>query len=150
MIENTLSRYTGVVPAKISRLLRLTQSRIYEDKEYRSWIEALDTDVLGETLPHARVAYERHLPEFTEHLKEKYGMVNTPMSAYTLGNWLVGFLRYPDTIINLSKMHDRIPAEAFSDMLPEIITMLDEMPQGRAEWQRALALMALPLVASRN
>jgi hypothetical protein len=35
-------------------------------------------------------------------------------------------------------------------MLPEMIAMLDEMPEGRAEWQRALALMALPLAAERD
>lgn len=103
--------------------------------------------MLHDSLPHARNAYERSLPRFTQILKEKYGLSNTPMSAFTLGNWLVGFLRYPESIADMPKLHQRVPA-AFREMLPEMLKMLDNVPHG-AQWQKALALMALPMMAVR-
>jgi methionyl-tRNA formyltransferase len=150
MIEETLSKYIGISPVKISRLLKMKQAKIYEDGEYQTWISQIDTDLLYNTLPHARQAYEKHLPYFAQILQDRYGMVNTSMSAFTLGNWLVAFLKYPVAISELSKKHARIPQQAFLDMLPEMIQMLQEIPAGRAEWQRALALMALPLCAPRD
>ncbi|MBC8099612.1 MAG: hypothetical protein H7Y11_09220, partial [Armatimonadetes bacterium] len=40
-----------------------------------------------------------------------------------------------------------LPREALMALLPDNLAILDDMPVGRADWQRALALMALPLVA---
>jgi hypothetical protein len=149
MIETTLSNYIGVPSDKIARLLKMKQQAVYADPEYQAWINRLDANRLHQTLPHARAAYEKHLPHFIEILHTRFGMSNTPMSAFTLGNWLVGFLQHPEAIGDLSRMHSRIPSEAFRQMLPDMIEMLNDMPQGRAEWQNALALMALPLVAPR-
>jgi hypothetical protein len=149
MLDKTLAHYIGVPPAKIARLLALTQQQIYSDAEYKSWLEQLDSAALYATLPHARQAYETHLPHFAQILEEKYHLSRTPMSAFTLGNWLVGFLEYHDKLIDLSKMHGRLPRQAVIEMLPDMIGMLDDMPQGRADWQKALALMALPLAAVR-
>jgi hypothetical protein len=150
MVAEALAHYIGVPQGKIERLLALTQEQIYQDAEYQAWIGTLDIELLNKCLPLARAAYEKHLATFTEHLRTQYNMVNTPMSAFTLGNWLVGFLQYPSQISDLSRIHRRLPRQAVQEMLPEMIAMLDEMPEGRAEWQRALALMALPLAAERD
>lgn len=150
MIAQALAQYIGVPKAKIERLLALTQEKIYQDAEYQAWINTLNIEQLNKFLPLARAAYEKHLPTFTEHLHTQYNLSNTPMSAFTLGNWLVGFLQYPSQISELSRMHRRLPPQAVREMLPEMIAMLDDMPEGRAEWQRAFALMALPLAAARG
>ncbi|MCU0463768.1 MAG: hypothetical protein MUF38_04280 [Anaerolineae bacterium] len=150
MLEDTLAHYIGANKDQINRLTRMKQSQVYSDPTYQAWVQQMDAGALHETLAHARAAYEEHLPQFAAILSTRYGMSNTPMSSFTLGNWLVGFLQYPDSISNLSKMHQRIPQEAFREMLPEMIQMLDDLPTGREGWQRALALMALPLVAVRD
>lgn len=150
MVASVLAGYIGVAQSKIERLLGLTQEQIYQDAEYNAWINTLDVEQLNSYLPLARAAYEKHLATFTEHLRTRYNMANTPMSAFTLGNWLVGFLQYPSQISDLSRIHQRLPRQAVLEMLPEMIAMLDDMPEGREAWQRALALMALPLAAARN
>ncbi|PJF36918.1 MAG: hypothetical protein CUN49_03005 [Candidatus Thermofonsia Clade 1 bacterium] len=150
MIAEVLAQYIGVEKRKVERLLALKQEQIYEDPEYQAWISKLNVDRLNSFLPLARAAYEKHLATFTEHLRTKYNMVNTPMSAFTLGNWLVGFLHYPSQISELARLHRRLPRQAVLEMLPEMIAMLDDMPEGRAEWQQAFALMALPLAAERS
>ncbi len=150
MVAAVLARYIGVEQNKIERLLALSQAQIYQDAEYQAWIAELNVEQLNDFLPLARAAYEKHLATFTEHLRKCYDMVNTPMSAFTLGNWLIGFLQYPSQISDLSRIHQRLPRQAVLEMLPEMIAMLDDMPEGRAEWQRAFALMALPLAAKRN
>ncbi|MCS6870387.1 MAG: hypothetical protein RML95_01690 [Anaerolineae bacterium] len=150
MVAAVLAHYIGVEQSKVERLLLLTQEQVYQDAEYQAWINALDVERLNDFLPLARAAYERHLASFTEHLRTKYGMANTPMSPFTLGNWLVGFLQYPSQISNLSRIHQRLPRQAVLEMLPEMIAMLDDMPEGREDWQRAFALMTLPLAAKRN
>lgn len=150
MIEQILSQYTGISANQIARILSLKQAQVYEDPDYQAWISQLDPTALYETLPLARAAYEQGMPQFAEHLRDNYGLDNTKMSPFTLGNWLVGFLQYPNTITNLAKLHHRIPPQAFREMLPMMLTMLDTMPDGGAQWQRALALMALPLLVRRN
>lgn len=150
MLEATLADYIGVETRDVQRLLRMKQSRIYDDPTYQAWIAKLDANQLHQSLNEARAAYEKMLPQFSQQLSERYNMNNTPMSPFTLGNWLVGFLQYPDAIRELSQKHNRLPREAVIDMLPEMLSMMNGMKQGRADWQKALALMALPLAAERD
>lgn len=150
MLEQTLATHIGVSQAEVSRLLKMKQSQIYTDPNYQRWLHSLDAARLNDTLQLARAAYEKKLPYFTNLLKTDYGLADTPMSAFTLGNWVVGFLQYPEQISDLARMHNKLPREAVVRMLPEMIGMLDDLPQARAEWQRALALMALPLAAVRD
>lgn len=149
-LSQILAHYTGMPSSEVVRLLGMSQRDIYEDSAYKRMVEQLPSTILYETLPQARAAYERYLPQFAEILAMRYGMKNTPMSAFTLGNWLVGFVEQPTAIINLSKIHSRLPQQAVIEMLPEMIGMLDGMSEGRENWQRALALMALPLAARRE
>jgi acyl carrier protein phosphodiesterase len=69
------------------------------------------------------------------------------MSPFTLGNWVVGILEYPEEAKKLIEMHRRVPHQALVDNLPGILEILNEMPRGRAEWQKALCLLAFPLMS---
>lgn len=150
MFSRTLATYIGVDVEKIERLLAMPQSEIYEDEEYLSWIQQLEVSELDRTLALARYAYDRKLPELKQVLKEKYHLKHLPMSSYTLGSWIIGFLQYPHMAKNLIKLHTRLPREAVEDILPQLIVLLDDLPEGREHWQRALAVMALPLMGHRD
>lgn len=149
-MDKTIAHYSGLPVNQINRLLNMRQSQIYADVQYQSWVDALDSQLLYDTLNYAREAYENNLGVFHKILKDQYNLNNTPMSSYTLGNWLVGFVQVPSKLSELVKMHNNLPLEAVMNMLPQMITMLDEMPEGREEWQKALALIALPLAATRD
>lgn len=150
MIADTLAKYINVPADAIQRLLSMSTSQIYQDAEYQTWIEKIDTRQLDNTLKQAREAYDKDLPRFNERLAQEYGVKAKPMSSYTLGNWVIGYLYYPEMAKNLPQVHNRLPQHVVTEMLPDLITALDEMPDASEEWQRALAVLALPLLASRD
>jgi hypothetical protein len=145
LFSDAIAPYIGCSSTEIDRLLSLPQGQIYADDTYCTWTNNLDYESLYETLPDARSAYEAQLPQFSKVLIEHYGVSNERMSAYTLGNWLVGFLQTPDQISKLPKIHQHLPRAAVLELLPGMIGMLDSMGTGREQWQRALAILALPL-----
>lgn len=146
MLNQTLVHYTGTPAATIEQLLQLGSQSIYRHPTYQDLVASLNRQALEATLPLAREAYNAHLPDFIASMQRKHKVSLEPMSAFTLANWLVGFLQYPATVEQLPTKHERIPKAVIREGLPELLAMLDDMPQGRAEWQRALAILALPLV----
>lgn len=130
----------------IDRMLHLSPEALLQDPEYLDLLHSLDRALLEETLPLARTAYEAGLQAFSDALNTRYGLKDTPMSAYTLGNWVVGALQYPNYTDQILKMHTRVPSEAVRNGLPDLLGMLSKMPKGSAEWQRALTALSLPLM----
>lgn len=150
MLEGILANYIGVPITEIQRLTQLSVEQILQDKVYISWLKSLDLDYLIETLPNVRASYEQHLPEFREKLESNYRLENNPMSAYTLANWLLGYLRYPQSLPELVKIHRKIPTNAIRETSPELLQMLDYMGEGQAMWQKALAVFLIPLETSNR
>ncbi len=145
MLNDLLAPYLNVRPQEVARMLSLKPDQIYADETYRKIVASLNSSVLQKTSDYAYDTYEKKLPV----LKEKYGLAGTVMSGYTLCNWVLGFLMYPETMPDMLERHARIPTSLVADMLPELITALDDLPSGRADWQRALIAFSLPLLANR-
>jgi hypothetical protein len=137
-----LATYAQVSAAEIDRLLALRPEAIYQDKIYQTWIASLDTVQLSSNLPHARAAYDRGL----DPIKHKYKLSGTIMSGHTLCNWVLGFLMYPEKLRDMLDHHASVPTRSVAAALPELIALLDDMPSGRDEWQRALVIFTLPLL----
>lgn len=150
MVVDKLAATIGTPRAAVERLLAMSQSEIYEDAEYRHWVSQLHPAPLHRTLGYARQAYDRHLSQLAKILRDEYGFVNVPMSAFTLGNWLVAFLAYTESLSDMTRIHARLPQAAVARLLPEILNALGEMPEGAQEWQRALAVLTLPLLAPKT
>ena len=93
-----------------------------------------------------REVYDKELPG----LKAQYGLADTVMSGYTLCNWVLGYLNYPSKLSDLLDQHGRIPVETMLDMLPKLVEMLETVPEGRQEWERAFLIITLPLLARNN
>ncbi|MCA9902210.1 MAG: hypothetical protein KC547_00020 [Anaerolineae bacterium] len=146
-INSTLAQYTKLPKAEIDRLLALSQDEIYNDATYLNQVRQLDAEYLYDTLPAARDIYAQYVPQYNQILSERFGLHNSVMSAFTLGNWLVGFLQFPTTLDGLSKFHKRLPKDAMAELLPDMLSVLDDMPQGSADWQKALALLSLPMLS---
>jgi len=142
MLARTLAPYLNVTPQDVDRLLSMPPAEIYADKFYQDLVIQLDPRLLQKTSDYAYSAYDEHLPS----LKEEYGWLNTLMGGYTLCNWVLGFLMYPETLPDLLPHHARIPNDVVAEVLPKLVALLDTMPQGREEWQRALVVLSLPLL----
>lgn len=141
-----IANYTGLDNNVIQRFMTMGAQNIYADADYVSALQSLDKGYLKETLPAARRAYEAHLGEFNDSIHERYGLTTDLMSAFTLGNWVVGILEYPTEARKLVEMHNHVPSGAILDNLPGILDILNEMPHGTREWQKALCLLAFPLM----
>lgn len=148
MDSQQIAAYTGLSSHVIQRLQTMSIDNVYADKEYLNALRNLNRDMLQATLPAARQAYDNHLDEFSSAIRSRYNLNTDVMSAFTLGNWVVGILEYPEQAKKLIHMHERVPHQALVENLPGILKILDEMPQGRAEWQKALCLLAFPLMGS--
>lgn len=146
MDTQKIAAYTGLDSKVIQRFMTMSAQNIYADADYLAALQSLDKHYLKDTLPAARKAYEAHLGEFNDAIHERYGLTTDLMSAFTLGNWVVGILEYPAEARKLVEMHNHVPTGAILDNLPGILDILNEMPQGTREWQKALCLLAFPLM----
>lgn len=142
MLAAALATYAQVPVREVERLLSLHPEAIYQDTVYQGWIANLDTKLLSRELPHARAAYDSGL----NLIKHKYNLTGTIMSGHTLCNWVLGFLMYPSKLRDMIEHHAAVPVESVAAALPELIALLDDIPSGREEWQRALVIFTLPLL----
>jgi hypothetical protein len=131
----------------IRQITQLPPEKVFENTTFRTLIEGLDTLTLRRTLPEARRSFATGLPAFLIQIERDYGISHTPMSVYTLTDWLIRFLEAPETLAVVLSMHQRVPGSLIREGLPYLLSLLDTMPNGRTEWQQALAVMSLPLVA---
>jgi hypothetical protein len=147
-VLGALSRYSGVPRETVERMTSMPAATLAKDAEYLALLKTLNISKLESTLQAARDAVESGLPAFIPKFYERTGWDRTPMSSYTLGNWLVGFLEYPEQMPMFIDLHGRLPRDQIRDLIPELISVLDNMGDGGPEWQKAMALMSFALATS--
>lgn len=146
MLMQQLVTYTGLPETEIERLLALPPTEIYNDPAYLALIPQLDEATLKATAAQVQQIYGDQLPA----LKDKHRLGGTIMSSYTLVNWVLGFLMYPERLRDMLRYHRRLTPEQVADMLPDLFSLLDEMTEGVDAWKMALAVISLPLLANES
>ncbi|MFZ4814743.1 MAG: hypothetical protein ACOYL5_09415 [Phototrophicaceae bacterium] len=146
MLPEHIATRLGVPVQLIERLLSLSAASVLEDAEYIEYLKKFDLTLLENSLDAARSAYEVGLPAFKQEIEARYQITAAPMSAFTLGNWVVGALQYPEHTQQILVMHSRVPGRVIVEGLDSLVAMLDDLPEGRDEWQRALVALAIPLM----
>jgi hypothetical protein len=146
MDAKTIAHYTGLEETDVNRFLRMYTVDVYKDKTYLAAVQELDKAYLEKTLQLARSAYEQHIETFKDEVKARYGLTKAPMSAFTLGNWVVGVLQYPASAGEILNLHKGIKGEVISGSLQDLLDMLNDMPEGAEQWQQALCLLSFPLM----
>ncbi len=144
MLIQQLATYTGLSEAEIGRLLALSPAEIYDDPAYLALIPLLDEETLKATAAQVQELYGEHLPA----LKDKHQLGGSIMSSYTLVNWVLGFLMYPERLRDMLNYHRRLSAEQVGAMLPDLFALLGDLEEGREAWETALAVISLPLLAT--
>ncbi len=143
MLIQQLATYIGLPQEEIERLLALSPAEIYDDPAYLALIPTLDEQTLKATAAQVQEIYEDYLPA----LKDKHRLGGSIMSSYTLVNWVLGFLMYPERLRDMLHYHRRLSADQVAEMLPDLFELLDELTEGREAWASALAIISLPLLA---
>lgn len=146
MKNELLASYIQIDVATITRLRKIDAASIYTHPDYQTLVSTIDTHVLDETLAAAREVYEVALDSLKPQLSEKFGIKSEIMSAYTVGNWTVGFLQYPDKLSDLIQIHDNVPPHVVEFGLGYLLEALDDMPKGGPEWKKAICIILLPLL----
>lgn len=153
MIEHltiqTIATYTNLSLSEVKRLLSLSPDEIARDPDYMELVHSLDSARLEASLQEARKAFLQGLQPIADNMMHQYQLTHNPMSAYTLGNWLVGFSESGD-ITMFQGLHTDLPLDMIATYLPPIIGTLDTMTEGRNYWQHALSVMAISLLSSAN
>ena len=145
MKTGQLAAYIGISVKDLDYFLAMNGHDIINDSQYTALLSGVDRELLERTLPQVRAVYEERLPAFAASIQERYKLDRNPMSAFTLGNWIVGALQFPAYIQSILDLHDGIAAEVFANELPALLAMVDDVP-GNEEWKRALCLFSLPLM----
>ncbi len=143
----TIAHYTGLSEAQVAGYLSRPAAETYRDPHYIQLLESLDNKYLRQTLGMVRDYYDEHLGEFVDELENRYQISRGAMSGFTLANWVIGFLDYPDYAVDLLERHSKLPAEVFDGGLEDLLLLLEGLPEGREQWQQALCLLAFPLMA---
>jgi len=149
MLANVLATYIDESTEEVQRLLKKTGQEVFMDPLFQEHLAGLDVELLQNTLADARQAYSDGLPSLKGAIVQQYDYVTDPVTPFALANWLVGFLKQPDQLMTLVEWHHRVPLEIVRTGLPMLLEMLEMMPEGRQEWQHAVAIVGLALVASR-
>lgn len=140
----SLADHGRMEPGEAARLLSLTLDELAQDEAYQALLAQLDQQLLSRTLHDVRKIYDSNLAEF----KREYDLQDTVMGGHTLGNWVLGYLMYPDQLHSLADRHVNVPTEKVQQMLLDLLSLLQRQTgEGCREWQRALALLTLPLLA---
>jgi hypothetical protein len=142
-ITNLITEFTDLSEQEIERLLALPPRALYDDPVYVSVLTTLDVATLRQTLPYAREVYDEHL----QQLKERHNLGSTVMSGHTLGSALVGFVMQPDRLPELLDKHALLSAQTIRATLPDLVDLLGEIEEGAEQWQTAMVILSLPLMA---
>lgn len=146
MLLTFMADSIGIEIDELQRLLEMAPHAVLDDPSYQGLLQSLDLALLRKTLPLVRAALARGIPTFNERYQAMYSATESPMSEETLSNWLVVFIQYPNTLRSLVANHQRVPVEFIRLGLPDFLSIVDGMPRGCAEWQRAMAVLAVPLL----
>ncbi len=145
-LVDILAQNLDITVEQVERWLAMPATAIYDDPAYQALIHQIDNAALERTQPQVRAVYETGLPP----IKAKFQLQDTIMSGYTLSNWVLGFLMYPDRARDILGHHARIAPEVVYDVLPELVDLLDDSADcDCTEWKRALLIFSLPLLAAR-
>ena len=145
-IITLINEYTDLSEQEIKRLLSQPPRTIYDDPVYVSVLTLLDVATLRQTLPYARDAYEKNL----NRLKEQHGLSTTVMSGHTLGSALVGFLMQPDRLPEMLEKHAILSVKTIREAVPDLVDILGGIEAGAEQWQAAMVIMSLPLMAGEG
>jgi hypothetical protein len=138
-----LAHYVGLSLDDMEYLFSLSPRAMYEDPVYQSLIAQLDVEMLRDTLDDVQNLYNTYI----ERIKEAHNLSHTVMSGHTLSRWIVAYLVHPERMEEILDHHALLPTQKIAETLPSLIDVLGRLEDGGQEWQRALVIMSLPLLA---
>lgn len=148
MIAKTLAYYLDLPQVDVLRLLQLPTHDLYQHPVYADLLGSLDYDLLFDTLPFAKTVLQSGLPPMVARLSAEYNLYHFPLNGHMLSDWITDFLQFPAEVWRLRDVHAGIGLHLIHEAIQEVLGMLDALGEASRLWQRAIAVMVIPLAAN--
>lgn len=145
----TLQETTRLPYETLAAWFTLNPVALIDTPSYQDAVGSLDTALLQRTYAQAHTAYEAVLPAFQQEMETRYGYDHAPMFSTSLGKWLISVAERPHYMPQVFTLHASVPPVIVQETLPMLLRAMDRIGEGRDEWQRALALLSLPMMLPR-
>jgi hypothetical protein len=152
-MQSTLSTFTqhlDLPSTQLEALLSKSLSECLNSSELKQKLDSLDTNLLKKTLPTAGGVLAKELPPFYNWLKNELGVERIPDSPDHTTKWVIGFINNQESLTRLVELHRPVSRLALESAIPRLLAMFEgiQNPGIRHEWQKAIALLCLPLVVA--
>ncbi len=145
----TLQNITRLPYETLAAWFTLNPVALIDAPSYQDAVGSLDTALLQRSYAEAHKAYESVLPAFQQEMETRYGYDHAPMFSTSLGKWLISVAERPHYMPQVFSLHASVPPMIIQETLPLLLRTMDHIGAGRDEWQRALALLSLPMMLPR-
>ncbi|MBD2432213.1 MULTISPECIES: hypothetical protein [Fischerella] len=144
----TFSQYLDLPQTQVESLLSKSLTECLNSPEQQQQLNSLDVNLLRETLPTAGAVLAKELPPFYSWLTKELGVERVPDSPDHTTKWVIGFVNNQESLTNLVELHRPVPRPALERAIPRLIELFVGVKdtQVRKEWQKAIAILCLPLV----
>lgn len=136
--------------AELEALLSLSLTDFLNLPEVNQLLGSLDTALLRQTLPTAKIVLAKQLPPFYEWLQNELGVERVPDSPKHATTWVVNFLNNQESLTRLVELHQPVPKLALERSIPRLVSLFEGVEDAhvRQEWQKAIAALCLVLVVA--
>lgn len=146
---NTFTTHLNLDAPTVQNLLSLSATELPKEKAFQTELGNLNLSLLRETLPTAKSVLENQLPAFYTWLKNELNIKRVPDSPNHTTTWVANFLNNQESIQHLVELHRPVPPVALEQAVPRLVSLFNQVEdkQIRQQWQSAVALLCLVLVA---
>ncbi|WP_026736486.1 hypothetical protein [Fischerella sp. PCC 9605] len=144
----TFTQHLDLSQTQVETLLSKTLSECLNSLDFQQQLDSLDINFLRETLPTAGSVLAKELPPFYDWLKNELDVKRVPDSPEHTTNWVINFVNHQESLTHLVELHRPVPRPALETAIPRLVESFNglEDRQVKKEWQKAIAILCLPLV----
>lgn len=146
----TLETNLGISRLELDRLLGLSNTELKTDARYNALLKNIDAATLNGTIKEAKRVLADGIPPIVEQMQAKHNLDHFPLTAFMLSSWIIGYLSYADEVWNLPQTHANVPVPIIREVIPHVNAIFAQMNEGAEAWQKAFAILVIPLISSKR
>src|ERR671923_269633 len=140
-VDKLLCEYLGISTQEVETLRALDPASLLISPLVGRIIDSINFPLLRASLPQAQALLKRDLPDFYTWLAHDLNVAAIPTTPSHAIEWIEDFLLDRRSIPELITMHRSLAPGVLVQATPRFIHLFDALTFGRAEWQRAVALL---------
>lgn len=145
----TFEQHLHLSAVELEPLLSLSLKDFLNLPQVNQLLGSLDTELLRQTLPTAKIFLAKLLPPFYDWLQNELNVERVPDSPDHVTTWVVNFLNNKESLSHLVELHQPVPQPALERSIPRLVAMFEGVEtRVRQEWQKAIAALCLVLVVA--